>query len=118
MEIHCDASGYGLGAVLIQRVDVEEHVLSYASRLMSKCERNYSVTEQECLALVWALKRFRAFVWGMRIRVITDHHSLCYLLKKRDLVGRLARWALTLQDHDIEVAHKHIEVAHKSGRLH
>ena len=43
--------------------------------------------------------------------MVTDHHSLCYLLKKRDLTGRLARWALTLQDHSIEIVHK-------SGRLH
>jgi hypothetical protein len=108
MEIHCDASGHGIGAVLVQKQDGEERVLSYANRLLSLAERNYPTTEKECLALV---QKFENYVWGMKIKVVTDHHSLCWLMKKRDLARRLARWSLQLQDLDIEIVHR-------SGRLH
>lgn len=106
MEIHCDASGEGLGAVLVQRIDEKEHPIAYASRLLKACEKNYTVTELECLALVFAVKRFKAFIWGMQVRIVTDHHALCWLLKKRDLTGRLARWSLALQDLELEIVHK------------
>jgi hypothetical protein len=111
MEIHCDASNYGVGAVLVQKHGDEEHVVAYASRLLSNPEINYSVSEKECLALVWSVRKFQSYIWGLKIRVVTDHHSLCWLLKKRDLSGRLARWSLQLEDLDIEIVHR-------SGHLH
>ncbi|KAI9549855.1 pol polyprotein [Daphnia sinensis] len=111
MEIHCDACDYGIGAVLIQHQDGKERVLAYASRLLSSAERNYSITEKECLALVWSIQKFKIYVWGTKIRIITDHHALCWLMRKKDLAGRLARWSLQLQDLDIEIIHR-------SGRLH
>ena len=111
MEIHCDACGYGLGTVLAKQQGALERVISYANRLLSPAESNYSVSEKECLALVWAAQRFKIYIWGSRIKVVTDHHSLCWLLKKRDLAGRLARWSLALQDLDLEIVHR-------SGRLH
>ncbi|KZS10738.1 Uncharacterized protein APZ42_024709 [Daphnia magna] len=111
MEIHCDASNYGVGAVLVQKQGDEEHVIAYASRLLSNPEINYSVCEKKCLALIWSVRKCRSYIWGIKIRVVTDHHSLCWLLKKRDLSGRLAWWSLQLQDLDIEIVHR-------SGRLH
>ncbi|KAI9555973.1 pol polyprotein [Daphnia sinensis] len=110
MEIHCDACGFGLGAVLVQRQEAERVIL-YASRLMNRAETNYSVSEQECLALIFAVNRFKPYLWGMKVRVLTDHHALCWLMKKRDLAGRLVRWSLQLQDLDLEIVHR-------SGRLH
>ncbi|GFY34048.1 retrovirus-related Pol polyprotein from transposon 412 [Trichonephila clavipes] len=73
-EIHTDASGYGIGAVLVQIQNNVEKVIAYASRTLTKAEKNYSTTERECLAI--------------------------------DPSGRLARWALRLQEHDFDVKYK------------
>ena len=106
MIIYPDACGYGIGAVLSQEVDNTEKNIAYASRILSKSEQNYSITEKECLALVWAVKKLCTMIWGAPITVITDHQALCWLMKKKDLAGRLARWSLTLQEYDITIKYR------------
>ena len=103
--------GYGIGAALVQRVDDKKVPIAFASRLMTPAEKNYHITEQECLALVWALKKFRPLIYGGQILVVTDHHALCWLTTKRELSGRLARWAMLTQEFQLTIVHK-------SGRLH
>ncbi|GBN48124.1 Transposon Ty3-I Gag-Pol polyprotein, partial [Araneus ventricosus] len=90
-EIHTDASGYGIGAVLVQIQKEVEKVIAYASRTLTKAEKNYSTTERECLAVVWAINKFQPYLFG---RHFTDPS------------GRLARWALRLQEHDFSVMYK------------
>eukprot|EP00731_Ephydatia_muelleri_P000986 Em0001g986a len=77
--VDTDASGEGLGAVLSQNIEGHDHVISYASRTLNKAERKYCATRREMLALVWAIQHFRAYLYGKRFTVRTDHSSLKWL---------------------------------------
>lgn len=101
--IKTDASNYALGAVLVQGEGQEEHPVEYASRLLKPAEKNYTTTEREALAVVWAISKFRGYIEGLPITVITDHQALKWLMNLKSPSGRLARWALQLQVHDITI---------------
>ncbi|CAN6560657.1 unnamed protein product [Malus baccata var. baccata] len=105
-ELMCDASDYALGAVLGQRKDKKPHVIYYASRTLNDAQLNYSTTEKELLAVVFALDKFRSYLIGTKIIVFTDHAALKYLLTKKEAKPRLIRWILLLQEFDIEIRDK------------
>lgn len=105
--IQCDASDYGIGAVLYQvNDDNEEHPIAFYSQKLNSCQQKYSVTEKECLAAIMAIKKFRPYVEMMPFTVITDHSSLKWLMSMKDLNGRLARWSLLLQSFDFKIEHR------------
>ncbi|XP_068319605.1 uncharacterized protein [Pyrus communis] len=105
-ELMCDASDYALGAVLGQRRDKRPHVIYYASRTLNDAQLNYSTTEKELLAVVFALDKFRSYLIGTKVIVYSDHAALRYLLTKKEAKPRLIRWILLLQEFDIEIRDK------------
>ena len=104
--LQTDASNTGLGVVLTQVQDGEERVISFASRTLLSAERNYSVIERECLAVVSGIRKFREYIEGFFFKVITDHSSLKWLRSLRNPTGRLARWSLELLEYDFEIIHR------------
>ena len=102
-ELMCDASNYALGVVFSQRVDQVSHVIAYASHTLGATQVNYTTTEKEPLAIVFALDKFRSYLLRSRITFFIGHASLRYLLKKPDAKPRLIRWVLLLQEFDIEI---------------
>lgn len=105
--IHCDASNTGIGTVLVQKTaEGEEVPIAFMSKKLNQAQRNYSVTEQECLAAMLSIKKFRAYVEGHEFTVITDHASLKWLMSQTDLTSRLARWALKLQGFNFKIEHR------------
>ncbi|CAN6695171.1 unnamed protein product [Malus baccata var. baccata] len=105
-ELMCDASDYALRAVLGQRKDKRPHVIYYASRTLNDAQLNYSTTEKELLAVVFALDKLRSYLIGTKVIVFTDHAALKYLLTKKEAKPRLIRWMLLLQEFDIEIRDK------------
>jgi len=102
--IRTDASAYALGAVLLQgKTHEDQHPVEYASRLLTSAERNYSTTEREALAVVWALGKFRCYIEGQEVTVVTDHQALKWLMSLKSPSGRLARWALLLQEFNLRI---------------
>ncbi|CAL9005419.1 unnamed protein product, partial [Prunus brigantina] len=105
-ELMCDASDYAVGAVLGQRVDKKPHAIYYASRTLNDAQLNYSTTEKELLAVIFALEKFRSYLITNKVIVYTDHAALKYLLAKKDAKPRLIRWILLLQEFDLEIKDK------------
>lgn len=104
--VETDASDYGLGAVLSQEQEGGEKVICYLSRSLTKAERKYSTTEKELLAILYAVEKLRPYLEMTKFKVVTDHYSLKWLFNIKSPSGRIARWALRLQQFDFEVIHR------------
>lgn len=102
-EVMCDASGVALGAVLGQKRERLFHPIYYTSKALNGAQKNYTVTEQELLAVVYAFEKFHAYLLGTKVVVHTDHAALRYLMAKKDAKPGLIRWVLLLQEFNFEV---------------
>lgn len=104
--VQTDASDFGLGAILSQQTDEGEKVICYLSRSLTRLERSYSVTQKECLAVLFAIEKLKPYLLGTKFTVVTDHYSLKWLNNIKDPVGRIARWAVRMQQYDFDVVHR------------
>nr|GFA17495.1 reverse transcriptase domain-containing protein [Tanacetum cinerariifolium] len=89
-ELMCDASDFAIGAVLGQRQDKHFRPIHYASKTMTEAESNYTTTEKEMLAVVYAFEKFRSYLIMNKSIVYTDHYALKYLFAKKDFKGEIA----------------------------
>jgi len=92
----CDTSDYVIGAILGQHIDNRQHVIYYARRTLNEAQLNYTTTEKEFLAIVFALEKFCQYLLGSKPTIFTDHSALRYLMRKKDAKARLIRWILLL----------------------
>ena len=101
--LRTDASDYGIGAVLMQEHGSKLFPICYASKKLSHAELNYSTIEKECLAVVWGIKRFHMYLYGVRFVLQTDHEPLKYMNSAKFTNNRLMRWAMFLQSYNMKV---------------
>ena len=97
--VYSDASYKGLGCVLMQR----GKVIAYASRQLKPHERNYPTHDLELAAVVFALKLWRHYLYGVPCTIYTDHKSLKYFFEQKDLNMRQRRWLELIKDYDVEI---------------
>ncbi|KAL7297648.1 hypothetical protein TKK_0009316 [Trichogramma kaykai] len=101
-----DASQKALGSALCQEIEPGDMRIIYmASRTLKGAELNYYTTELELLAILWALEKFRSYVYGRQIEIRTDHQALTFLRTSRFLSQRLLRWSLMIPDYNLTIKH-------------
>ena len=102
-EIMSDVSDFAMGAVLGQKDEQVFKAIYYASKTFNEAQENYSTTEKEMLAIVFACEKFRPYILGF---IHTDHAAIKYLMAKKEAKPRLIRWVLLLQEFDLEIKDK------------
>ena len=104
--LYTDASTAGLGAILAQVREDKERIICCTSRALNKAEKSYPATKLECLAIVWAVAKFRPYLMAMPFEVYTDHYALQWLKTMRTGSALLHRWSAALEEYDFTVRHR------------
>jgi len=105
--LYADASGFAIGCIFAQ-IDQSgiEYICGYYSRILTKQDIKYGITEKECLAVICGIKYFRVYLQGSVFLVITDHAALIWLKNLKNPSGRLTRWSIFIQEFDFEIIHR------------
>lgn len=101
-----DASNVAIGAVLSQGPIGSDRPVAYASRTLNDSERNYSTIERELLAIVWATKYFRPYLFGRKFKILSDHRPLQWVMSLKEPNSKLLRWRLKLSEFQFEILYK------------
>ena len=110
--LETDASISGLGAILSQlQEDGKLHPLAYASRSLSKSEKNYPVTDLETLAVIWGVTHIRYYLYGHQVTIYTDHAAVKAVLGTPNLTGKHARWWSKIHGSGIG----EVDIVHRAG---
>ena len=104
--LYMDASTAGLGAILAQVQEGKERIICCASRSLNQAEDAYPATKLECLAIVWAIAKFRPYLMAMPFEVYMDHYALQWLKTMRTGSVLLHRWSAALEEYDFTVKHR------------
>lgn len=97
--VYSDGSKHAIGGVLAQKINGVEHIIEYASRLLKGAELNYGISDIECLAAVYLIKKWHHYLYGVHFTLFTDHKALVQLMNIKDYWGRLGRQAMFLQEY-------------------
>jgi hypothetical protein len=118
-----DASKSGVAAILSQVQNGVERPISYASRQLNRAKMNYEASEVEMLAVTWATRHYRCYLYGRPFVVRTDHAALTCLHKFADNNSRLMSWSLRLSEFQFSVEHrpgakiKHVDAVSRHVRM-
>jgi len=103
--VRTDASDIGLGAVLVQYFEEKERVIYFASKSLNEREQKLAACDKECLAIIWAINKFKDFLWGEEFTVMTDNNALTYLKAFHSKSRRLTRWAQEIEEWGCKIVH-------------
>jgi len=103
--VYSDGSKYAIGGVLAQKIRGIEHIIEYASRLLKGPELNYGISDIECLAAVFLIRKWHHYLYGVPFTLYTDHKALIQLMGIRDYIGRLGRQAMLLQEYTFSIVY-------------
>lgn len=106
-ELHCDASSHGFGAILMQKSkDLKFHPVFYFSKRSTDRESKLHSFELEMLAIIYATRCFRIYLYGIKFKIMTDCNSLALAFKKKDINPSISKWILELQNFDYTTEHR------------
>ncbi|GBG62919.1 hypothetical protein CBR_g34290 [Chara braunii] len=107
-----------ISAILAQVGPIRlENVVEYAFQSVPACKRNYAAPTEECYAALWGISHFRAYLYGRKFTLVTDHEPLLALKKSKDYSGMIGRWATVLQSMDFDIFHRKHEKHENADRL-